>query len=102
MSPDQVAALPPPSMRIRELEHENADLQRENERLRRLLEERNAQLRPDIGRRSTLPSLTQVDDRRFDREIKRRRTLDHPEDHPIYMVRIPSYHSTSSDFDHFD
>ncbi|KAI0795699.1 hypothetical protein C8Q75DRAFT_463531 [Abortiporus biennis] len=82
LSPDQVAAIPPPLMRIRELEQENNELQRENEYLRRELESRNAQLRPDIGRRGTLSSLN--DDRRNDRDIKRRRTLDQQGD-SIYM-----------------
>ncbi|KAI0048671.1 hypothetical protein FA95DRAFT_1456737, partial [Auriscalpium vulgare] len=37
LSPDQVAALPPPTLRIRQLEQENARLLRENEDLRRQL-----------------------------------------------------------------
>ncbi|OCH90479.1 hypothetical protein OBBRIDRAFT_754871 [Obba rivulosa] len=71
LSPDQVAALPPPLVRIRELEHENECLQREIEELRRQVELKNAQLRPDLNRRSELP--TPSDDRRFEREGKRRR-----------------------------
>ncbi|KAI0033018.1 hypothetical protein K488DRAFT_21578, partial [Vararia minispora EC-137] len=35
LSPEQVAALPPPSARIRQLEHENATLRAENDDLRR-------------------------------------------------------------------
>ncbi|KAG1847867.1 hypothetical protein DFJ58DRAFT_797167 [Suillus subalutaceus] len=37
-TPDQVAALPPPLVKIRELEQENTRLQKENEEMRRLLE----------------------------------------------------------------
>ncbi|KAF5351460.1 hypothetical protein D9757_012053 [Collybiopsis confluens] len=39
VTPDQVAALPPPLAKIRELEQENARLAKENEDLRRLLAE---------------------------------------------------------------
>ncbi|ETW77583.1 hypothetical protein HETIRDRAFT_327794, partial [Heterobasidion irregulare TC 32-1] len=35
LSPDQVVALPPPSLRIRQLEQDNAKLVRENDELRR-------------------------------------------------------------------
>ncbi|KAH0837809.1 hypothetical protein J3R83DRAFT_6010 [Lanmaoa asiatica] len=38
-TPDQVAALPPPLVQIRELEQENTCLQKENEGMRRLLSE---------------------------------------------------------------
>lgn len=87
LSPDQVAAIPPPLMRIRELEQENSYLHRENEELRRQLEDKNAQLRPDLGRRSTNLQTT-IDDRRIDRNdmIRRRRTLDPAED--VYMVSL--------------
>ena len=73
LSPDQVAAIPPPLMRIRELEQENELLHREVEELRRQLEMKNGQLRPDL-RRDTYTPLP--DDRHFDRETKRRRTAD--------------------------
>ena len=79
LSPEQVGAIPPPVVRIRELENENMGLRRENELLRQQLEEKNAVLRPDITRRTVLS-----DDRRHDRDMKRRRTIDHPED--VYMV----------------
>ena len=86
LSPDQVAAIPPPLMRIRELEQENTYLLRENEELRRQLEEKNTQLRPDIGRRSTMPTTIVDGDRRIDRSsdmnLRRRRTDD------VYMVRL--------------
>ncbi|KAH8101702.1 hypothetical protein BXZ70DRAFT_931589 [Cristinia sonorae] len=78
LSPEQVGSIPPPVVRIRELETENVTLRRENELLRHQLEERNALIRPDITRRPI-----HADDRRHDRDMKRRRTLDHPED--IYM-----------------
>lgn len=83
LSPDQVAAIPPPLMRIRELEQENELLHREVEELRRQLEMKNAQLRPDF-RRDTYTPLP--DDRHFDRESKRRRTT---EASGVYMVREP-------------
>lgn len=73
-------------MRIRELEQENTYLLRENEELRRQLEEKNTQLRPDIGRRSTMPTTIVDGDRRIDRSsdmnLRRRRTDD------VYMVRL--------------
>ncbi|KAI0767358.1 hypothetical protein C8Q74DRAFT_1203840 [Fomes fomentarius] len=74
LSPDQVAAIPPPLMRIRELEQENELLHREVEELRRQLEMKNAQLRPEY-RRDTYTPLPS-DDRHFDRDAKRRRTTD--------------------------
>lgn len=49
VSPDQVAPLPPPVGRVRELEEENVHLHREIESLRRQLEAKNARLRPDIA-----------------------------------------------------
>ncbi len=85
MSPDQVAAIPPPLMRIRELEQENELLHREVEELRRQLEMKNAQLRPDF-RRDTYTPLP--DDRHFDRETKRRRTT--TDASGVYMVSGPA------------
>lgn len=81
-SPDQVSSLPPPLMRIRELEQENIQLSRELEELRRQLEARNARLRPDIDHRHH--NLSPYDDRHFDREAKRRRAMQLPDD--PYMV----------------
>jgi len=72
LSPDQVAALPPPVIRIRELEQENEVLHREIDELRQQLEQRNAQLRPDLGRRDWIDD----DSRRVERDIRRRRTVD--------------------------
>ncbi|KAI0657574.1 hypothetical protein C8Q70DRAFT_919208 [Cubamyces menziesii] len=87
LSPDQVAAIPPPLLRIRELEQENDMLHREVEELRRQLEIKNAQLRgPDLGLRRE-PFGTALDDHRSDREPKRRRTSDA---NGLYVVRPPS------------
>ncbi|KAI0074350.1 hypothetical protein K474DRAFT_1601681 [Panus rudis PR-1116 ss-1] len=80
-TPEQVAALPQPVVRIRELEEENAMLRREVAELRHQLDVRNAQLRPDISRQGR----ALLDDRYSDRcDIKRRRTIDHPGD--VYVV----------------
>ena len=81
-TPEQIAALPPPLMRIRELEEKVGALVRENEELRRQVEQRNADLRPDIVRQPSYR--TSFDDRHTDRgDIKRRRTIDHGE---LYVV----------------
>ncbi|KZT00717.1 uncharacterized protein LAESUDRAFT_665585 [Laetiporus sulphureus 93-53] len=80
LSPDQVAALPPPLVRIRELEEENELLHREIDELRRQLELRNARLRPDITHRNAM--VMQTDDARSDRDARRRRMTDSN----IYMV----------------
>jgi hypothetical protein len=72
-SPDQIASLPPPLTRMRELEQENLQLNREVEELRRQLEARNARLRPDIDHRHH--GFAPYDDRSFDREAKRRRAM---------------------------
>lgn len=69
LSPDQVAAIPPPLMGIHELEQENEQLHREVEKLRRQLKMKNGQLRANFRGDTPLPS----DDRQFDRENKRRR-----------------------------
>ncbi|KAI0357639.1 hypothetical protein OH77DRAFT_1494573 [Trametes cingulata] len=72
LTPDQVAAIPPPLIRIRELEQENEMLHREVQELRRQLEMKSAQLRPEM-RRESFPAM---EDHRADREPKRRRTSD--------------------------
>jgi hypothetical protein len=72
-SPDQIASLPPPLARVRELEQENLQLNREVEELRRQLEARNARLRPDIDHRHH--GFTPYDDRSFDRATKRPRAM---------------------------
>lgn len=85
LSPDQVAAIPPPLIRIRELEQENELLHREVEELRRQLEMKNSQLRPDFRRDNYTPL---PDDRHFDRESKRRRTADVG---GVYVVRCSAH-----------
>ncbi|KAI0088217.1 hypothetical protein BDY19DRAFT_184941 [Irpex rosettiformis] len=88
-SPDQVSSLPPPLLRIRELEQENVQLSREVEELRRQLEARNARLRPDIDHRHH--GFSPYDDRHFDREAKRRRAMQIP-DEPYLLAnnQLPS------------
>lgn len=77
LSPEQVAALPPPTLRIRQLEQENTKLIRENEELRRQLhmQTRRPSLMTDphldMARRSSFQSSMSSD--YPDRELKRRR-----------------------------
>jgi hypothetical protein len=77
LSPEQVAALPPPTLRIRQLEQENAKLMRENEELRRQLhmQTRRPSLMTDphfdMARRGSFQSSMSSD--YPDRELKRRR-----------------------------
>ena len=80
LSPEQVAALPAPVIRIRELEEENEILHRELDELRRQLEDRNARLRPDLARRH-MPS-SPYDRGEYD---SRRRRLT---DSTVYLVRV--------------
>ncbi|KAF9806051.1 hypothetical protein IEO21_08822 [Rhodonia placenta] len=75
LSPDQVAALPPPLIRIRELEEENDLLHRQLDDLRRQLDLRSARLRPDLARAP--------DD---DRDARRRRMTDSA----VYVVSAPA------------
>ncbi|KAI0827326.1 hypothetical protein BC628DRAFT_1318326 [Trametes gibbosa] len=85
LTPDQVASIPPPLARIRELEQDNEMLQREVQELRRQLEMRSGPaLRPDVRRDAFAPSM---DDhhRAIDREPKRRRTSDAS---GLYVVRL--------------
>ncbi|GBE89215.1 hypothetical protein SCP_1502230 [Sparassis crispa] len=85
LSPDQVAALPPPLLRIRELEQENELLHRELDELRQQVELRNAQLRPDVNRREHFAA---SDDRLSERDLRRRRTV---ESGDIYLVGPVAY-----------
>lgn len=77
LSPEQVAALPPPTLRIRQLEQENSKLMRENDELRRQLhmQTRRPSLMTDphfdIARRGSFQSTMSSD--YPDRDIKRRR-----------------------------
>ncbi|TFK52843.1 hypothetical protein OE88DRAFT_1627342 [Heliocybe sulcata] len=70
LSPEQVAALPPPSVRIRELEQENQRLHHELDRLRRQLEHKTLQVQQfAVDRRIAFPAV----DRDESRDYKRRR-----------------------------
>jgi hypothetical protein len=78
LSPEQVAALPPPTLRIRQLEQENSKLLRENDELRRQLhmQTRRPSLMTDphfdVARRGSFQSSMSSD--YPDRDLKRRRT----------------------------
>ncbi|KAI5994507.1 hypothetical protein EDD15DRAFT_2387787 [Pisolithus albus] len=91
-TPDQVAALPPPLVKIRELEQENNRLLKENEEMRRLLAESDHRhnLSADY-RRHALSSFHDV--RSCDRDFKKRKMDDlyMPPDqsHPETLTRPP-------------
>ncbi|EGO26902.1 hypothetical protein SERLADRAFT_368415 [Serpula lacrymans var. lacrymans S7.9] len=88
-TPDQVATLPPPLVKIRELEQENVRLQKENDELRRLLGEpdhRNHHLSSDY-RRPSLPAFH--DSRSCDRELKKRKMTDDLYMHTDNLSRPP-------------
>ncbi|KAF9484296.1 hypothetical protein BDN70DRAFT_989746 [Pholiota conissans] len=72
---EQVSALPPPLLKIRELEQDNARLQKENDELRRLLDPNSRALVSDSTRRSLGPY---QDSRMCDRDysMKRRKAQD--------------------------
>ncbi|RDB17379.1 hypothetical protein Hypma_001855 [Hypsizygus marmoreus] len=75
-SPEDVAALPPPLLKIRELEQDVARLEKENEDLRRMLSDSGTRSLPmDIPRRNSM-SIFQ-DSRTYDRDynLKRRRVV---------------------------
>jgi regulator of replication initiation timing len=80
-SQDQINILPPPMLKIRELEEENGRLQKENDDLRRLLTDptHSTRLASDSMRRQPLP--TYPDLRGTDRDYKRRRE-------GLYIVRF--------------
>lgn len=83
-TPDQVAALPPPLVKIRELEQENTRLQKENEEMRRLLEadhRAGGHLSSDY-RRHSMSNFH--DSRNCDRDFKKRKMDD------LYMVGCTS------------
>ncbi|KII91839.1 hypothetical protein PLICRDRAFT_173636 [Plicaturopsis crispa FD-325 SS-3] len=79
ITPDQVEALPPPFVKIRELEQENVRLQRENDELRRALSNSGGRSVPDYPRRNS-PSTFQ-DPREC--EYKKRKVADIGTD--VYM-----------------
>ena len=73
-SPEEVAALPPPLLRIRELEQENARLDKENEELRRMLSDlghRGVLMDTSMSRRNSPSTFSEV--RIGDRDFKRRK-----------------------------
>lgn len=90
LSPEQVAALPPPTLRIRQLEQENAKLIRENEELRRQLhmQTRRPSLMTDphfdMARRGSFQSSMSSD--YPDRELKRRRLSQNVDG--VYLVGL--------------
>ncbi|PFH47599.1 hypothetical protein AMATHDRAFT_77129 [Amanita thiersii Skay4041] len=96
LSPDQVAVLPSPLAKIRELEQDNGRLQKENEELRRMLAETNGSrvLPMDLTRRNSLTTFQ--DARACDRDYKRRKMSGHmdgvylsPSDTPPHDPRPP-------------
>jgi len=82
---EHVSALPPPLLKIRELEQENSRLQKENDELRRLLTDPNSRNLPYESSRR-LGSAHQ-DSRNCDREdyLLKRRKSGHQEG--VYLVR---------------
>ncbi|KAH7883095.1 hypothetical protein F5I97DRAFT_177690 [Phlebopus sp. FC_14] len=85
-TPDQVAALPPPLVKIRELEQENARLQKENDEMRRLLGDADHRHLASDYRRHSLNSFHES--RACDRDFKKRKMDD------IYMGPDPSHPDT--------
>ncbi len=83
-SPEQVSALPPPLVKIRELEQEVTRLQKENDDLRNLVAETNGRGLPgDFTRRNSYGSYQ--DSRLCDRnDYKRRKHVD-----GVYLVSNP-------------
>jgi hypothetical protein len=71
-TPEEVAALPPPLLRIRELEQDNTRLEKENEELRRMLADSGSRGVPmDMSRRNSPSAFSEA--RLCDREFKRRK-----------------------------
>jgi len=89
-TPEQVAALPPPLAKIRELEQENARLLKENDELHRMLSDSGGRPLPlEIGRRNSLTSFN--DSRQCnDRDYKRRK-MDNVDD--LYISPPGSAHN---------
>jgi hypothetical protein len=87
-SPEEVAALPPPLLRIRELEQENARLEKENDDLRRMLSDFGGRGVPmEMSRRSSPSMFSEA--RLCDRDFKRRKMGGSVEG--LYMVYIVSF-----------
>ncbi|KAJ7291443.1 hypothetical protein C8J57DRAFT_1272990 [Mycena rebaudengoi] len=88
-TPEQVAALPPPLAKIRELEQENARLLKENDDLHRMLTESGSRPLPlDLSRRNSLTSFNEG--RACDRDYKRRK-MDSIDD--VYISPSGSSHN---------
>lgn len=91
-TPDQVAALPPPLVKIRELEQENARLHSENEEMRRMMSEdpqNRGRIPPDYGRRTTFQDGRDCDDR----DYKKRKVGE-----GVYMVCRIIFYSIVNNF----
>ncbi|KAH9060236.1 hypothetical protein EDB87DRAFT_1728381 [Lactarius vividus] len=94
LSPEQVAALPPPTLRIRQLEQENSKLLRENDELRRQLhmQTRRPSLMTDphfdMARRGSFHSSVSAD--YPDRDLKRRRMSQNVDE--VYLVIVIASH----------
>ena len=81
LSPEQVAALPPPSIRIRQLEQENEKLLHENSELRRQIQMSGRRgMLDDLDRRGSLHSISSSDS--YGRDTKKRRMSDEE----VYIV----------------
>ncbi|KAL0567392.1 hypothetical protein V5O48_014602 [Marasmius crinis-equi] len=99
-SPEQVAALPPPLAKIRELEQENARLLEENEKLRRLLQDgRSVSTSLDFGTRSRGIGGAGYDGRCVDRNgdyTKRRKLSQELDGGAVYGLTMTNVPSSSS------
>lgn len=89
-SADQIASLPPPLTKIRELEEENARLVAENEEMRRLMTEDSqtrGRIPPDFPRRNTFHDARDCDER----DYKKRKVAD-----GAYINHDEQHHGTES------
>jgi hypothetical protein len=77
-TPEQVAALPPPLVKIKELEAENLKLRKENDDIRRMFQDPE-----NRGHRNVLPTIQ--DPRTCDRDVKRRKMANGDD---VYMASI--------------
>jgi hypothetical protein len=92
-SPDQVATLPPPLIKIRELEQENARLLAENEEMKRVVAEdpqARGRVPPDFARRNTFHDGRDCDDR----DYKKRKVAD-----DVYTMVGPARRVVEQAFD---
>ena len=86
-TPEQIAALPPPTVKIRELEADVLRLREENEELRRIVAESRGTSTAGTRRNSLT---TYPDARGCDRDYKRRKMVGHAME-GVYIVRSHSY-----------